>query len=644
VVFPENADIDVVPLYWDVDQASFAAPTEDLDDGEIALPHFAVGTVNLDHLLDRRRAIVPAGHRASTATYFNAFPASYWRRWTRVREVVLTVRASGEGGRVSVYKSTPDGRLQRVQTSRFSDGEAGARSLEFRLPLSTFADGGWYWFDLIAGHDDLVLEGAWYEAEVPEEVGTGTATMSITTFNRPSWCVDLLAQLAVACAEIPEIDLVQVVDQGDQKVVDDPRFADVSRRLDQKLRVIDQANLGGAGGFSRGMLETSRAGRSTYVLLLDDDVQVERESIRRALVFADLCRRPTIVGGHMFSAYSRASLHSLGEVVNRWKFWWGPAAKVEEDHDFGIQSLRATPWLHRRIDVDYNGWWMCLIPIEVVKTIGLALPVFIKWDDAEYGLRAGAAGFPTVSLPGVALWHVPWTDKDDALDWQAYFHQRNRLLTALLHSPYRRGGTALRESFAHQVKHILSMQYSTAALRLMAMEDLLEGPEHLHGTLPAAVARIRDARGRYDDAGVRADAEDFPAPWRRKPARRGVEPTKPTGKPKVVLTAALGAVRQALPVPDEARDHPEVVVPAMDSYWWRLSGLNSAVVSTRDGAGAAWYRRDQRLAADVLRRSIAAHNEMLRQWPELAERYRGAAPGFTGEQEWASTLGVDRQA
>ena len=68
-------------------------------------------------------------------------------------------------------------------------------------------------------------------------------------------------------------------------------------------------------------------------------------------------------------------------------------------HNLGHHNLRNTPWLHRRVDVDYNGWWMCLIPTTVIKEIGLSLPLFLKWDDAEYGLRAKAAGFATVSFP-----------------------------------------------------------------------------------------------------------------------------------------------------------------------------------------------------------------------------------------------------
>ena len=49
------------------------------------------------------------------------------------------------------------------------------------------------------------------------------------------------------------------------------------------------------------------------------------------------------------------------------------------------------------------------------------------------GLRAAEHGYPTVTMPGIAIWHMAWSDKDDAIDWQAYFHLRNRLVVAALH-------------------------------------------------------------------------------------------------------------------------------------------------------------------------------------------------------------------
>src|SRR5690606_39846075 len=113
-----------------------------------------------------------------------------------------------------------------------------------------------------------------------------------------------------------------------------------------------------------------------------------------------------------------------------------------------------------------------------------SLPVFIKWDDAEYGLRAASAGYRTVSLPGAALWHVSWMDKDDAVDCQAYYHARNRFVAALLHSPFKAGGRLLSNSRRQDLKHLLSMQYYAVTLRHEGLRDLLRGPSHLHETMP----------------------------------------------------------------------------------------------------------------------------------------------------------------
>ena len=201
----------------------------------------------------------------------------------------------------------------------------------------------------------------------------------------------------------------------------------------------------------------------------------ELEGIHRAVAMADLAKQVVLVGGQMLSLYDRTVMHAYGEAIDvRW--FWGPAPATVHGHDWRSQPLRSTPWLHRRIDVDYNGWWMCLIPTQV-NDIGLSLPMFIKWDDAEFGLRAGEAGYPTVTMPGVAVWHVPWTEKDDTLDWQAYFHERNRLVSGLLHSPYERGGKLVRESLENHVKRLMSMQYSTGEIIMMALQDVLDGPD-----------------------------------------------------------------------------------------------------------------------------------------------------------------------
>ena len=332
-------------------------------------------------------------------------------------------------------------------------------TISFDLTLKPFIDGGWYWFDLEAGDRELVLEeGSW--AVETDKQRVGRMSIGITTYNRPDFCTDQLVQLAQNPEVLAVIDEIYVIDQGTQKVTEHEQYAGAAEALGRKLRVIEQGNLGGSGGFSRAMDEATTKGDADYILLLDDDVVCEPEGILRALTFADLARSPMLVGGHMFSLYDRSVLHTYGERVARWRWFWGPAPSTEHAHNFARKPLRTTKWLHRRVDVDYNGWWMCLIPTRVIREVGLALPLFIKWDDAEFGLRAGAAGFPTVSLPGAAVWHVPWHEKDDTIDWQAYFHRRNRIVAALLHSPYEHGGKLVRESLETQVRHLLCMQYA----------------------------------------------------------------------------------------------------------------------------------------------------------------------------------------
>ena len=635
-VLPADGDSDILPLYAEGEVTSVSPITKDVRDDETA----QIGIAETTHqspgqIVSRYSYRIPAQSRSSFGTYFNAFPAAYWRRWTIVEQVTLRVNVSGSGS-VIVYKSNARGASHRVDSARIG---AESAELVFELPLNTFGDGGWYWFDVAADSEDAVVEAAQWEAQVPAETPRGRATIGITTFNRPTDCAIMLGQLG-ASDTLPEVlKEVVVADQGSKKVVDDSRFPAARESLGESLRIIDQPNLGGSGGFSRGMYEAMEGG-ADYVLLLDDDVRVEPEGIVRAVTFADLSRVPTIVGGHMFSMYERTMLHAYAEHVQPWRFWWESTKGTRTDHDLASSPLRTTAWLHQRADADYNGWWMCLIPTSVIKRIGLSLPFFIKWDDSEYGLRAQGAGVPTVSFPGAAVWHVPWTDKDDSLDWQAYFHERNRLVAALIHSQYKHGGHVITESMQGQIKHLLSSQYSVVELRLRAIEDILTGPEHLQAGISTIVPEVRALRSHFDDAVVEKDPDAFPMVRRQKLPRRGED----LGYPKTVVgriaMAAKGSVKQVLPVKAASKVNPEARVPWTEARWWMLSQFDSAVVSNSDGSGASWYHRDPARFRELLARSIVLHRRLRREWDELQDEYQAHVGEVVSSEAWARTFGI----
>lgn len=623
VVLPANQDLDALPLYVDGPVLKEGQSTAGGDTVE-----------HPDDILSRRSMRIRSGRRVSFGSYFNAFPASYWRRWTTAEKVVLSVATEGAGSLI-VYRSNARGISQRVEDRRVK----GTQTSEFDLTLAPFGDGGWYWFDLIADDDGMVLtQAAW---SVPDDRPAGTVTLGVTTFNRPDYCVNTIRTIADADGFDDVLDELIIVDQGNKLVEDESDFAEAQAAMNGKLRVIRQGNLGGSGGFSRNMYEVVQGredgSTSDYVLILDDDILLETEGVLRAVAFADFCRTPTIVGGHMFDMYNRPLLNGYAEVINTYRFLWGPIDGLG-GLDFSEAGLRSRPNLHRRWDADYNGWWMCLIPRVVLEEVGLSLPVFIKWDDSEYSLRAAEAGYPTVSLPGAAVWHVSWMDKDDAVDWQAYFHERNRLIAALLHSPFPRGGRIIRESYNVDTKHTISMQYYAASTVLMAIDDVLKGPEHLHGMIGTKMPQIRAMKDEFSDAQFSKDLGAYPAAKKSKPSKRQGPPKPPTYRALLPWAAKTVVKQIGLPVRDLAKSNPEEYVAHQDGKWYHLSTLDSAVVSNADGTGAAWHKRDPQAVRDLLARSTKLHAELFSKWESLSKQYREALPQITSADAWAQTF------
>jgi galactofuranosylgalactofuranosylrhamnosyl-N-acetylglucosaminyl-diphospho-decaprenol beta-1,5/1,6-galactofuranosyltransferase len=579
----------------------------------------------------RHSGLIHAGSEVSFATYFNAFPASYWRRWSVLRSVVLRVTVTG-ACRIDVYRSKADGESMHVTGTSHQGDE---RSFEFELDLAPFIDGGWYWFDVTAETDTVVGESGWYAPQAPAE--EPRLAIGICTYNRP---VDALAAAKALVEDQEVLDrlaLVTIADQGNSHVKDAAGYAEVAGALGDRLHVIEQPNLGGSGGFARTIHEAFTNSDATHVVLLDDDIMIESDSILRARAFAAYSKTPTLVGGQMLALQNRSVLHSMGEIVDRSDFFWTNAPNTTYHHDFGKHTLRESRDLHRRIDVDYNGWWMCLIPRTVVEKVGMPLPVFIKWDDAEYGLRAFAGDFPTVSLPGTAIWHLSWGDKDDASDWQAYFHIRNRLIAAALHSPHRHGGRMFREMLKADLRFLINLQYSTVELHHKAYRDFLAGPERLFADMPGSVVEARKVRTTHSDGQVLDSSADLPLP--SMTTAKAVRFRRiPVGARQIGTTLVKALAHNARPVDKEKVGTPELNLAFQDAQWFLLSRLDSATVGTADGRGVTFRRRDPATFRRLAATSVQLLRKMSQDFPDLRARYRAAADELTSIDRWTEAF------
>ncbi|MDA3664103.1 glycosyltransferase [Mycobacterium xenopi] len=585
------------------------------------------------HALSRTTLQIGADSEVSFATYFNAFPASYWRRWTICKSVVLRAELTGVG-RVDVYRTKATGARIFVDGRTFDGGPDQPATLEFLVGLDPFEDGGWIWFDITTETDVTLHSAGWYATEPAP--GVANIAVGVPTFNRPGDCVNALQALTSDPLVDKVIGAVIVPDQGTAKVRDHPDFAKAAAPLGNRLSIHDQPNLGGSGGYSRVMYEALKNTDCQQILFMDDDIRIEPDSILRVLAMHRFAKSPMLVGGQMLNLQEPSHLHIMGEVVDRSNFMWTAAPYAEYDHDFAAYPLSdnnpRSNLLHRRIDVDYNGWWTCMIPRQVAEELGQPLPLFIKWDDADYGLRAAEHGYPTATLPGAAIWHMAWSDKDDAIDWQAYFHLRNRLVVAAMHWDDNVVGL-LRSHLRATLKHLACLEYSTVAIQNKAIDDFLAGPEHIFSILETALPEVHRIRKAYPDAIVLPTASELPAPSQK------TTPMKPPVHPLAIgYRLARGMLHNLTKADPAHHQRPQLNVATQDARWFRLCTLDGATVTTADGRGVVFRQRDRATMFTLLWQSLRRLATLARRFDEMRRVYRDALPVLSSKQKWETVL------
>ncbi|HET7399939.1 MAG TPA: glycosyltransferase [Intrasporangium sp.] len=591
---------------------------------------------------DRARFEVAAGGVLDLGTYAAGFPAAGWHRLTGC--TVARVRARlGGSGRLTLHAVDPAGDLS-VLASWEATGEQRLCEHEFRLD----GDAQWLWLRAEAGARSVTVEqaGFWVRGH-PRPVVLGAA---VTTMDRPDSCLELLRTLG----ELPDelLARVVVVDHGATRLADRPEALGATG-LGHRLEVVAQPNAGGSGGFSRGMAQLlDGSSQVTHVALLDDDICLDPESLRRAAALAALGFEG-LIGAQMLYTSSPTLLHSTGEVIDPRAFIWRTPAHGRSRADLDRTPMAGDAALRVAHRVDFSGWWMCLVPAPFLRSHGLAMPFFIKWDDVELGLRARDAGVATCTFPGVAVWHVPWVDKDTAVDWQVFFLVRNRLVTAALHGP-RVPVRLLLGVAARAAEHLVTMAYGAADLSAWAIEEFLAGPDALLAAQRAGIAPVRErVAGVAERLARRAAAGAEPAG--AQPVGRPVgaepvgQPVGPVGGATVVPPAEAGR-RGAAALPAALlrafvwapRRATPVAVPLSRADVPTLGVLDAAYVSSASGATTSERRRDRALARRELARILVATARAAARWPALRRAYRGEQGRLTSPGTWEETFTAAR--
>jgi galactofuranosylgalactofuranosylrhamnosyl-N-acetylglucosaminyl-diphospho-decaprenol beta-1,5/1,6-galactofuranosyltransferase len=574
---------------------------------------------------ERTSLSLEKGARASTDTYFGRLPVSYFQRWTRVSEFQLKLAYDAGGSARVLLRGCDAHGVERTVTSVDLDG-AGVITLT--APLDDYVDGGALWMECKAVRGPLTITDLQWSVAAPPTVRP--AMIAMTTFNRADACADALAAIAADKGLLAGIGAVYLVDQGTDLITSRPLFTEVAAQLGDKLVYLRQPNLGGSGGFTRGIYEITHSGPPANVILMDDDILCEPESLLRLNAFANLTAKPAIIGAQMLMLRNTRRLHIQAERADMKRL------SASQLVPYGVRDIDMIDHRqNKRVDAQYNAWWSCLIPAEVIEAVGLPLPMFFTWDDIEYSVRAGHAGFPTVSLPNAGVWHAEFHLKDRD-DIKGYFGIRNALITYALH--FEMNIPRVSWWLSRKIlENLVSMQYGLAYTMMRGVEDYLAGPSVLSDGGITALAAIRADRATYPET-IMHPAVEIPeltgALVEIGPPHRHLK----SDKLRIVLHNRF--LRQWF---GRTRGGP-VAIPAESNSWWHVGMYDYAVVTDASQAGVRVRRRDRDRLAQLTWRLLRLLYRFMTQATTVQEQWRAALPELAGSQNWERLFGAPTDA
>ena len=153
---------------------------------------------------------------------------------------------------------------------------------------------------------------------------------------------------------------------------------------------------------------------------------------------------------------------------------WNAGQLVSHKQGLDLRNLDACLYNEVEEKCDFNAWWYCTMPIDIVTDVNLPLPIFIRGDDVEFGLRNMKH---LILMNGICVWHEPFENKYSSSMY--YYIFRNRLIDNAV-----RGIEYSKERFMADFKEqyfreIFTLRYKNAQLLLNGAQDFLKGPEWL---------------------------------------------------------------------------------------------------------------------------------------------------------------------
>ena len=442
-----------------------------------------------------------ANRNAEFFTYFNAFSLEKWKKYTCVEQVYLRLSVKGKIG-IQLFGHYMNG--NEIEKEIISENYWENRKREtIYIPIPLDAKSQVVSFQLFAYSDTAIFEGS-YVADVDvEKTNEVNLSLVTVTFKKEDFITRNLKlmenEIIYSDEEIAGHIFVRVIDNG--------RTLDAGEWNSERIHIYQNPNVGGSGGYTRGMMETLRdeSFPATHVLLMDDDVKILPESIIRTYNLLK-CLKPEyrehfISGAMLYYEKMFVQHEDVGFVDKNGTY--GPRKPEMEMHL--PQSVILNEKLYKDKPNNYAGWWYCCIPRSKFGPERLSLPLFIRGDDVEFSI-ANHAEF--ITMNGICIWHMGFVNKFN-MPMEFYQVHRNSLIIQAA------SGVTPEVDYIKRITRFFFIElnrfnYVGCELLLDAIEDYLKGPEFImeptgeqlmkeHG---AKVRKMVDIRQNYPEIWV----------------------------------------------------------------------------------------------------------------------------------------------
>ena len=389
--------------------------------------------------------------KASFDTFFNSITIKSWKQNCKINDLFLSLK--GRGKFVVRFCTHQLGCAKRtVEEYEVELNEHENVSIKF-VKWQDLKEGMLY-YELLALVEGHVSEG-WIHTSTaaPNNIKIGIV---ITHFNRKEQVVPAIQRIRKDLLEKPlyksKFSLI---------VVDNSKNLDENEA--QGATLIPNKNLGGAGGFTRGLLHIKDQQDITHCLFMDDDASCEIESLRRTYAILSNTDVPRMaVAGSLLRELEPYRLFEKGARFEASVRPLKTGLDMRLTNDLlKAEVTDATP--------NYGAWWFFAFAVKDVKEY--AFPFFVRGDDIGFGL---ANKFNIMTLNGISCWGDDFGLKSSPTT--LYLDLRYHLILSMRYNG-KCGRETLKIAKKFMMNQLYSYNYASAQALNMAMAHVIKGPQ-----------------------------------------------------------------------------------------------------------------------------------------------------------------------